>query len=89
MTKKDFIIKISTMVNPSIKEISCGMGDLPEYCWVIEDVNDFRNKFCTPSVRLSRTEYLSRRFDSFENRLKSTGDKYQKWINEYINRELK
>jgi len=80
MTKSEFMEKINKMAHPVISEFSSDDRDLLTTCWLIEDKNDFRNKFCTPAVKLKRKEWLSGDLESFYKRESLARGKYTRWI---------
>lgn len=52
---------------------------LASYYWLISDSEDSRKRFCTPSVKLTRREYLARSLAGFEVRRIKAERKYKQW----------
>lgn len=87
MLKSEFLEKASKMKSPRIREFSPDENDsLLMTCWVIEDVNDIRNKFCTPSVKLLVREYWDGNLDGFYSREKLAREKYERWLSHLTQR---
>lgn len=83
MRKSEFLEKIKTMDHPIIKEF-CPGDVLLSKCWVVEDIKNARNKFCVPTIRLSRREYMNGDLSNYYQREQIAREKYKRWLNESI-----
>jgi len=89
-TKKGFIAAVKTMASPCLKEITLCDWDLLSLCFVIEDRDNIRNKFCTRSVKLGNLEYLGdctnggAGHEGYFNREEKLRKQINGWFNEAI-----
>ena len=87
MTKKEFFEKLKTMENPKMQIIDNYYWELASLGVEVWDSSNFGNRFNTPFTRLSFSEFLNSKHDSFKKREKATKEKYNRWFNEYMSKK--